>query len=373
MRDMSLGQVISAHRRALGVTQEELAAYVGVTKASVSKWETGLSYPDITLLPVLAAYFDISIDALLGYSPQLTEAEADALYARLAASFAESPFEDVAAECTALTRRYYSCVPLLLRMAQLHVNHASLAASRERTGELLAEAVGLCQRVRRLSQDADALSLAGMLEALCHLALGRPERVFEVLGDTVRPRNSSAVLIAEAHRASGDAEKAAEIIQIELFQDVLAAFGGTLAYLQACAGDGDAVSAAFERAEGLAEAWNLRRLNPNGVAQLYLYGARAFLGADRPEEALAALEKYVDVCVHGFFPLRMRGDAFFDRIDGWLEGIGGSVPRSDRVIKESMLNDGLLDLALAPLRERPEFARLVGRLSDFISQDEEGQ
>lgn len=44
---------------------------MGVSKAAVSKWETGLSYPDITLLPVLAAYFNISIDELMGYEPQM--------------------------------------------------------------------------------------------------------------------------------------------------------------------------------------------------------------------------------------------------------------------------------------------------------------
>ena len=53
------------------VTQEQVADFIGVTKASVSKWETGQSTPDIMLLPQLAAYFDVSVDALLGYEPQL--------------------------------------------------------------------------------------------------------------------------------------------------------------------------------------------------------------------------------------------------------------------------------------------------------------
>lgn len=37
-------------RRKKGITQEELARFIGVTKASVSKWETGISMPDILLL-----------------------------------------------------------------------------------------------------------------------------------------------------------------------------------------------------------------------------------------------------------------------------------------------------------------------------------
>lgn len=42
-----------------GITQEQLADYMGVSKASVSKWETGQSYPDIVILPKMAAYFKL--------------------------------------------------------------------------------------------------------------------------------------------------------------------------------------------------------------------------------------------------------------------------------------------------------------------------
>ena len=45
---------------------------MSVSKTSVSKWETGQSYPDITLLPLLAAFFDCSVDDLLVINSQLT-------------------------------------------------------------------------------------------------------------------------------------------------------------------------------------------------------------------------------------------------------------------------------------------------------------
>lgn len=43
MKELNIGQVITRYRRQKGVTQEELASYMGVSKASVSKWETGVS------------------------------------------------------------------------------------------------------------------------------------------------------------------------------------------------------------------------------------------------------------------------------------------------------------------------------------------
>lgn len=68
--EMNIGPIILEKRKEKKVTQQELANFIGVSKASVSKWETGQTYPDITLLPILAAYFDITIDALLTYEPQ---------------------------------------------------------------------------------------------------------------------------------------------------------------------------------------------------------------------------------------------------------------------------------------------------------------
>jgi len=52
-----------------GVTQEEMAQHLGISYQAVSKWETGAAYPDITLLPAIADYFGVSIDAILGFQP----------------------------------------------------------------------------------------------------------------------------------------------------------------------------------------------------------------------------------------------------------------------------------------------------------------
>ncbi len=58
------------YRKASNLTQEQLAKKIGVSFQAVSKWETGLAYPDIELLPALASIFQISIDTLLGYRVQ---------------------------------------------------------------------------------------------------------------------------------------------------------------------------------------------------------------------------------------------------------------------------------------------------------------
>ncbi len=63
---LTINETLKACRRAKGLTQEEVAAHLGISYQAISKWERGDGYPDITMLPTLAAYFQITVDELLG-------------------------------------------------------------------------------------------------------------------------------------------------------------------------------------------------------------------------------------------------------------------------------------------------------------------
>lgn len=56
-------------RKKSRLTQQELADDIGVSFQTISKWETGMSMPDIVMLPILAAYFKVSTDQILGLQP----------------------------------------------------------------------------------------------------------------------------------------------------------------------------------------------------------------------------------------------------------------------------------------------------------------
>ena len=62
---MSIGTRILAFRKQKTITQETLAAELGITAAAVSKWEKGYTLPDILMLCALADYFDVTTDELL--------------------------------------------------------------------------------------------------------------------------------------------------------------------------------------------------------------------------------------------------------------------------------------------------------------------
>ena len=61
---MDIGNKIKQLRLHTGMTQEQLAAKLGISAPSVSKWETAVTMPDITLLPILAGELGVSIDDL---------------------------------------------------------------------------------------------------------------------------------------------------------------------------------------------------------------------------------------------------------------------------------------------------------------------
>lgn len=75
-----IGEKIKALRKESNISQNVLAEHIGVSYQSVSKWENGICMPDISVLPLLAAFFDITIDELLDYNKERIKASNIELY-----------------------------------------------------------------------------------------------------------------------------------------------------------------------------------------------------------------------------------------------------------------------------------------------------
>lgn len=65
--ELSLGKKIRELRKARGVTQEELAGALGISFQAVSKWETEIALPDVTMTPAIARYFGVTMDVLFDF------------------------------------------------------------------------------------------------------------------------------------------------------------------------------------------------------------------------------------------------------------------------------------------------------------------
>ena len=73
--NIQFAKVLRKYRREKDLTQEEFAHEIGISPQSISKWERGDGFPDISLLPAIANFFGISIDTLLGNDEESKRAD----------------------------------------------------------------------------------------------------------------------------------------------------------------------------------------------------------------------------------------------------------------------------------------------------------
>lgn len=110
---MRIDQIIREKRKALGLTQEQVAERLGVSTPAVSKWETGSTYPDITLLPALARLLETDLNTLLSFQEELTQQEIDDFVNRLDRVVQEQGYEQGFQLAQGKLREYPACEGLL--------------------------------------------------------------------------------------------------------------------------------------------------------------------------------------------------------------------------------------------------------------------
>ena len=74
---LCIGEKLKQFRKARDLTQEQLADIFNVSPQSVSRWETGATYPDMELLPHIAIFFEVTVDELLGTKEVLSKGKVE--------------------------------------------------------------------------------------------------------------------------------------------------------------------------------------------------------------------------------------------------------------------------------------------------------
>lgn len=365
---ISIGANIYRLRKEARLTQDDLASYLGITKASVSKWETGQSYPDLELLPKIATYFDTSVDKLIGYEPQMSKTGIKRECARLREAFATLPFEQAHAQCQELVRDYYSCYPLLAQVASLYLNHLYFAGGNERV--LLAdEGIDLCRRIKRNSEASADIKLAEAVEASFLLAIGNPQAAVEALEKTSEVDTGADILLANAYRALGQMDDADKTLQGTLMQSLVLSLNRLAQLALIWSADPDKagkVETAYARSLALIDAFGMTSLYVNTAAIHHSF-AIAFIASGNRQRALDCLEGYERSCRALEFPIKLHGDDFFDMAEAWIEDvntIGGDAPRDEALIKKTMLEGVATSAVFAPIADEPRFKRIVKGLEE---------
>lgn len=364
MKEINIARTIINKRKEKGLTQDELASYIGVSKAAVSKWEIGQSYPDITLLPQISNFFNISIDELIGYEPQMSKEDIRKLYLRLSGDFTVKPFEEVMEECRQITKKYFSCFPLLFQIGTLIVNNSMESGDRDRSMTAIEDARELFVRVKNESEDAELCRLALNMEAFCTLTLGRPEEVIELLEGTSNKIITTETLLAPAYQMLGRQKQAKSVLQIGIYQHMGSLMDTLSNYLSLCVDTTEQFEETYRRALAVIEAFDLNNLHPALVVKFYIISAQGYAMVGNTDKALEILEKYASLVTGDIYPLKIKGDGYFDLIEEWIEtlDLGDTVPRDEKIICQSMVDGVVQNPAFSVLSDELQFQRIVERI-----------
>lgn len=369
--EMNIGPIIMAKRKEKKVTQQELANFIGVSKASVSKWETGQTYPDITLLPLLAAYFDITIDSLLTYEPQLDNHEIQRIYARLKESLETKSPEDVLATIRSFVRRYYSCYPFVLQMGMFLLNHADLLPGEEKIKTYTKEAQDLFIHVRTQAKDPDLITQALKYEAYTALNLQEFDQVLSILGDQVPVLFPIESLIAAAQQQKGESKKAVLTLQSAIYQYTTVFLSFLTNYLQLVIDDPDKFSETVSRGKSFEKLFNFQEMHPVALMNFQLSATFGYAQMEDETAALEMLQEFVEVLQGTTFPVVLHGDDYFDQIDEWLEylEIGNQLPRDSMKVKVGLLEMVIDNPTFAQFEDQEQVQEIFTKLRSIREQD----
>lgn len=363
MDSLRLAENIVKFRKKKGVTQEEIASFLGVTKASVSKWENEQSMPDILMLPQLATYFDVTVDDLLGYEPQLSKEQIQKIYSDLSKAFSEKDFEEVFEKSEVLVRKYYSCYLFLFQIGVLWLNHYVLAAGQERQIQILEKIKNLCNHIRENCKETGLCNDAIMLEAIVDLRKGNPGAVIEKLEDLLSPyriMNQSDTILIQAYMMTGDKEKADGFAQISMYLHLLQLVSDAVQFLAVHIQDFDKCDETIKRIDRVIEIYHMEKLHESVVSGYQFQVAVVRCMQGKEQEAIERLKLYAKVvkamlegetCLHG--------DDYFTRLMSWIEGLdlGSQMVRDKKLVLQSA-RQSLDSPVFERLRAKKEYEEL---------------
>lgn len=342
MRLLNISENLVKFRHEKKVTQDEVASFLGVTKASVSKWENEQSMPDILLLPQIAVYFGVTVDELLGYEPQLSKEQIQRIYQELAKDFASQSFEDTMEKCKSLVHRYYSCFPFLQQICVLWLNHFMLANSQSAQREVLEEISDLSEHILKNCKIIEICNHALSFKAMVELQLGNPHNVIEILEDIVRSQNlsmSNNSVLIQAYQMVGDTDKALSSVQISIYIHLLELVGTSVGYLAINSDNLNGCEETIRRTGCVISAYNLDKLQPNLAAQFYYQSAAVYAIYKQTDKALEMLHKFERTVTYLLTGdnINLHGDSYFTALDSWFAqlDLGAAPPRDKKFIMDN--------------------------------------
>ncbi len=153
--NLLIGENIKRLRRQRDLTQEEVAAHLGISFQSISKWERADGYPDITMLPSLANYFGVSVDELIG----MDEIAKSEKYDEINRLWTENNTRGLHHDNVILMRNSLKTFPNnALLLVQLSVSLEKLEGTEEEKKKYLRESIAVQEQILRYGEESEVRS-----------------------------------------------------------------------------------------------------------------------------------------------------------------------------------------------------------------------
>ena len=145
MERIAVGKILQGLRKAKGITQEQLSEVLGVSTAAISKWENEQMYPDISYFPILARFFNVSIDCLFGFTNDLSEQEYEDNLKECVELFKTGNYEKGLEKIKHLTYLFPTNDRLRVNLTSAVIPYLALAENQNLRREIALNLVELCQ------------------------------------------------------------------------------------------------------------------------------------------------------------------------------------------------------------------------------------
>ncbi len=217
--DLKIGQTIARLRRERGITQEQLANAIGVSVAAVSKWETGQTCPDIALLPAIAEYFTVSIDALMDFRISERYAQLEEIKAKLSEYRRTGDFNAALPVAMDALSRYPNDFDLMLSAANFLFSKGTSGIPEDEKAEVLKECMRYLQAVMKACPEERMVNEAWDLLANVYHALGEYDKAIDAL-EKISKGDDYWVKIAGLKFKKGDIIGAKGLLQLKLAKEL---------------------------------------------------------------------------------------------------------------------------------------------------------
>ncbi|HFZ6228753.1 TPA: helix-turn-helix domain-containing protein [Clostridioides difficile] len=231
---IKIGKVIQRLRKERNLTQEQLAKFIGVSTPAVSKWESGNSYPDIELLPLLADFFNVSIDKLLNYKIDLSEEEVMKIYKELESGFArieidlstEEPKEEFRQDLESVKKlsnmyieKYPKSYLLKLRICSLYQMY-SYKFGKSELNDRVKETTNILEDIVRNTDDIQIKETALIILSNAYCMLEDYEKAELYLNMIHKSIGDTSVNLAMIYLKQNRLEEAEILLQNKLFSNI---------------------------------------------------------------------------------------------------------------------------------------------------------